>query len=371
MKNVLIVATSSWAGMGPYASEIINLFDKEDNVYYFCVEDERHFFSKNISQTIRAKGMILYRANSNLNKLCDLLFPPKKIVRRLLSICKEKDISKIHFLTSECPYSKTIISLCKNYDVFFTVHDLYPHEAQKAFHEMIRQRRMYQLLENTRKAVENLITNSKSQEAELRKMYPDKNIFYHEFPSLMNASIVSGHDMPSEIKGRNKYVLYFGRIEKYKGIDLAYNAFIEREELKGYTLVIAGSGTIYFKRDVKKENNIVFINRYIKDEEVACLFEHAIITLYPYISATQSGVLSLSCYFGKPIIASDVPYFRIVGEKGLGLNFKRNDIDSLAETILSAFRGGLLNFAETANRYYKTHFSKESLKGQLLEIYNR
>ena len=55
----------------------------------------------------------------------------------------------------------------------------------------------------------------------------------------------------------------------------------------------------------------------------------------------------------------------------MGLNFKRNDIDSLAETILSAFRGGLLNFAETANRYYKTHFSKESLKGQLLEIYNR
>lgn len=70
--------------------------------------------------------------------------------------------------------------------------------------------------------------------------------------------------------------------------------------------MIAGSGEVYFP--IQKYENIILINRYIKDEEIAWLFNHAKLTVYPYISATQSGVLSVSCYFGKPIIASDVPF---------------------------------------------------------------
>lgn len=35
MKKVLIVATTSYAGMGPYVSGIVNTFLPNDDVYYF------------------------------------------------------------------------------------------------------------------------------------------------------------------------------------------------------------------------------------------------------------------------------------------------------------------------------------------------
>ena len=43
------------------------------------------------------------------------------------------------------------------------------------------------------------------------------------------------------------------------------------------------------------------INRYIKDSEVAYLYQHAQCVVYPYISATQSGVLSLAFYYQTPV----------------------------------------------------------------------
>lgn len=91
-------------------------------------------------------GRILYKANSKLNKLTALFWPPSSIVKTLKAYCKEKHIDVIHFLTSEVPYSKTIISLSHSYKVFFTVHDLHPHEAKKVFYKQFRHKIMYRNL---------------------------------------------------------------------------------------------------------------------------------------------------------------------------------------------------------------------------------
>ena len=69
-------------------------------------------------------------------------------------------------------------------------------------------------------------------------------------------------------------------------------------------------------------------NRYIKDTEVSYLYQHAHCVVYPYISATQSGVLSLAFYYNTPLLASDVPFFKSSLEsEGTGLLFKNGDID--------------------------------------------
>lgn len=371
MSNVLLVATSSWAGMGPYASEIINSFNPEDNVRYFVVEDERHYFSDNIDQMLRNNGVIVYRKNSNINKLCDLFYPSKKISELLLEYCDQNNINKIHFLTSESSYGKTIFLLSKKYDLFFTVHDLYPHEAHKAFHKMIRHKILYRKLYFIRKIIDNLVTNSREQEKELRIMYPMKNIDYFAFPSLINNTIINGSAIPPELVNKNNYILFFGRIEEYKGIELVYKAFMESVALQNFTLVIAGSGDLYFQRNFDKEKNIIIINRYINDNEVSYLFKHAIITVYPYISATQSGVLSLSCYYGKPIIASDVPFFKVVSEQGLGLNFQKGNLNDLIEKLIKLLSSDLTHIFECEKQYYEKNYSHNSLREKLLSIYNR
>ena len=46
MKRTLIVATTSYAGMGPYVSEIVNTFSPEDDVFFFFHDYEDEFFKK-------------------------------------------------------------------------------------------------------------------------------------------------------------------------------------------------------------------------------------------------------------------------------------------------------------------------------------
>ena len=69
---------------------------------------------------------------------------------------------------------------------YYTVHDLHPHEAKKVFYKQFRHKMMYRKLAQIRSGVNNLITNSKSQEVELKEMFPEKKVYYHEFPSLIN-----------------------------------------------------------------------------------------------------------------------------------------------------------------------------------------
>lgn len=70
-------------------------------------------------------------------------------------------------------------------------------------------------------------------------------------------------------------------------------------------------GTLPFERAVG-EINVIMINRYIKDTEIRYMYEQAACVVYPYISATQSGVLSLAFYFRTPTLTSDVPFFVVL-----------------------------------------------------------
>ena len=182
-----------------------------------------------------------------------------------------------------------------------TVHDLHPHESKKEWYKELRFKLIYKRLHENIVYAKNLITNSETQYEELKSSYPDKKIYYHSFPSLVTENIKNGKDMPLELETIDKpYILFFGRIEEYKGITLLYKVFTESIELsEHYTLVIAGRGTLPFTR-IPNEKNVIIINRYIKDTEIAYMYQHAHCTVYPYISATQSGVISLSIYFQTP-----------------------------------------------------------------------
>lgn len=215
-----------------------------------------------------------------------------------------------------------------------------------------------------------MVTNSRAQYSELKETYPQRKIFFHEFPSLVTPVLASGNIVPKELKGISRpYILFFGRIEEYKGISLLYKAFTESSLTAKYNLVIAGSGTIAFSRSEK--DHVIFINRYIKDEEVKFLYENASCVVYPYISATQSGVLSLAYYFGTPVLASDVDYFKsIIEASGAGRLFEKGDIKDLKlklqNILLSQDRNELI---AKEKAYYSKFYDGEAIRKELLTIY--
>jgi len=368
--NILLVATVSYAGMGPYASEIINSLADEANIFFFLVEDERFFFSKNIKSSLRSKGRILKRENGKFNKLFDLLVSPKTIVKQLNAYCKENKIDVIHFITSDTVYYKDILYMSNHYKVCYTVHDLHPHEAQKIFYKMWKHDLAHKRISRIINKIDYLVTNSRNQYEEMIMEYKDKYIFFHEFPSLVSNTVREGNLIPSEIESENSYILFFGRIEKYKGIEFLYNTYLSNlESFKNTKLVIAGSGDIYFPRS-ENEQDVIFINRYIKDEEITCLFKNAKCVVYPYISASQSGVLSLSCYFQVPILTSDVSFFKHAVKGGIGHTFKARDVEDLKLQLIEIMKMDTGAMQKKQKEYYETFYNKISLSKGLMNIYD-
>lgn len=112
---------------------------------------------------------------------------------------------------------------------------------------------------------------------------------------------------PSEMRIDKDYFLFFGRIDKYKGISNLLRAY-RNVSSNVLPLVIAGGGcfTDEENRLIEGCNNLTVINRYIYDEEMKWLLHHMSVAVLPYIEATQSGIIPLAYLFGKPVMVSNV-----------------------------------------------------------------
>ena len=103
-----------------------------------------------------------------------------------------------------------------------------------------------------------------------------------------------------------EYILFFGRIDEYKGVDLLIDAYNQSKVIdSGVKLVIAGKGEIKY-HEKKLPSGIILLNRYIHNDELANLIRNCKFVVLPYRSATQSGCVMSSFAFNKPILATRV-----------------------------------------------------------------
>lgn len=107
-----------------------------------------------------------------------------------------------------------------------------------------------------------------------------------------------------------KYLLFFGFIRDYKGLDVLINAL--RYLPQDVHLIIAGEVYGTFDKYQEQINSLSLSGRihpfldYIADDEVTNYFSIAEVCVLPYKSATQSGITSISHHFDVPLIATDV-----------------------------------------------------------------
>ena len=107
-----------------------------------------------------------------------------------------------------------------------------------------------------------------------------------------------------------KYLLFFGFIRDYKGLDLLLKSMVGLPE--EYELIVAGE--IYgsfdkYQQIIDKEKiakRVHLFSQYIPDDEVTTYFSASDVCILPYKNATQSGITAISHHFDLPIIATDV-----------------------------------------------------------------
>jgi glycosyltransferase involved in cell wall biosynthesis len=113
--------------------------------------------------------------------------------------------------------------------------------------------------------------------------------------------------------------LFFGRIQKYKGLDDLLDAFsLVLQTHPEAKLIIAGSGKLWFDlgRYGIPERNLVFLNRFIPPAELANLLRRCRVVVCPYKDATQSGVVMSAYALKKPVIVTNVGALATVVEDG-------------------------------------------------------
>lgn len=373
MKKVLFICSESSPGMRDYAIPVICAAMKVMDVYAIFVDNHEKTYSDFFPYKDDSRYISFRQPNNKIAKIFFRIYA-NRIYQTILDVCQKNGIEIVWSLTGDSMLSPFINRLSKKFRFIYTVHDLVPHDT--VYKSVLERLKFEWLFINREKKIRevsfNLASNSKSQVKTLEHLYPQKHIEYFNFPSLVNVEKL-GSLKCKEMEGVDNYILFFGRIEKYKGLEYLYEAFVNSSKLQKYKLVIAGSGYLYFKRDPLKERNVLFLNRFISDDEVAPLFANASAVVYPYVSATQSGVMSLAYYYQKPLLLSDIQFFRDCAVDGeTALFFKNKDAESLQtqlENLMEEVDWDKMRKAQAV--FYKDMYSEDTLVTQLSGIIER
>lgn len=140
------------------------------------------------------------------------------------------------------------------------------------------------------------------------------------------------------------YLLFFGFIRDYKGLDLLLGAManpdIRKRKIK---LLVAGEfytdSKPYFDLIQKHrlENAVIMSNDFIPDSRVADYFNAASVVVQPYKDATQSGVTQIAYHFEKPMITTDVGGLAEIVPDGKVGYVVQPSVNEISEAIIRFF----------------------------------
>ena len=116
-----------------------------------------------------------------------------------------------------------------------------------------------------------------------------------------------------ELKEQGRYLLFFGFIRKYKGLDLLLRAFAD-ERIQNQKVKLIVAGEFYDDKqpylDLINElgigEQVILHDRYIPKEAVKFYFGASDLVAQPYRDATQSGVTQIAYHFEKPMLVTNV-----------------------------------------------------------------
>ena len=110
-----------------------------------------------------------------------------------------------------------------------------------------------------------------------------------------------------------RYVLFFGLIRDYKGLDLLLRAFAD-QRLRGKKTKLIVAGEFYSNAEVYEQlerelgvaEHIIWYKEFIPADQVRYFFAVADLVAQPYKTATQSGITQIAYHFERPMLVTDV-----------------------------------------------------------------
>jgi glycosyltransferase involved in cell wall biosynthesis len=178
-----------------------------------------------------------------------------------------------------------------------------------------------------------------------------------------------------QLNPNHQYVLFFGFIRKYKGLDLLLEAFADpRFRNRSIRLLIAGEfydSPEHYNSLIEQhqlEDLIVRRHEFIPNSEVADYFSASDLIALTYHSATQSGVTQVAYHFEKPMLATNVGGLEETVPHGkVGYCVEKNPT-AIADSILDFFDNQRENEFLEGIQEEKKKYSWDNLVSALQKI---
>jgi glycosyltransferase involved in cell wall biosynthesis len=229
------------------------------------------------------------------------------------------------------------------------------------------------------RATDGFVAMSRSVWEDIRRHAPGKPAAYTPHPIYDNygpkserAAALARLELPAE----RAYLLFFGFVRAYKGLDLLLEA-LGRPELRELPLDLIVAGEFYedpapYCDQIDRlglSRRVHLFDRYIPKEEVRHFFAAANLVTQPYKSATQSGITQLAYQFERPMLVSEVGGLPEIVEHGKTGYVVAPEPGAIAAGILDFFEHGWEAEMTREVARQKHRFSWEKLADTLLAVY--
>jgi glycosyltransferase involved in cell wall biosynthesis len=351
MPKVLLLSLQKFGGGAIDSLEMSNALVENKFFHYVLISEGNELKEKFTDSEYRKVFKIKTFASNYLSFLINTFLFLKwiKLVEILRKI--KPDIIHITHFHIWCFFVYLFRPLFK-YKIFYGVHDNpFEPKEEPAF--------LMNFLEKFFvKKADLILTYSNFMKESIKKYVLNKTV--EVLPLGIHSDLCPQLEKKFNLKKESLNVLFFGRLENYKGIDTLVKAFkiLKKENLK-IQLTIAGRGKI--EKDLENkiyELGIVFKNYWLSNEELCKLIKECDILVAPYKKATQSGIISTALAYGIPVVATNVGSFKEYikdGENGFLINV--DDFLSLAEKVKIFYqdRNLILKMAEKSKEIGKNY----------------
>lgn len=174
-----------------------------------------------------------------------------------------------------------------------------------------------------------------------------------------------------------RYMLFFGFIRDYKGLDLLLKAMAD-PALNQMPVKLIIAGEFYTDprpyqeliRELGIGDQIVMMDRFIGDHEVNRYFCSADIVVQPYKDATQSGVTQIGYYFEKPMLVTNVGGLaEIIPDQKAGYVVRPDEKD-IAYALIDFYRNKRQSEFEAGVADEKKKFSWSNMIRAIENVFN-
>ncbi len=320
--KIILTSFSTRSAIGDYFYLLAKELAKKSDLFLLVP----HYFNRNIEK------VKVYKFKSGRNKFLALLnFLNPFNILKILNFINKTEPQIVHLFFGEGYPPAIILAIylkLKKIPFVITLHDPEIHpgnfiEKLNGFFRII-----------TLKLASGIHLHSKIFIENLKKLgIKEEKIFVIPHGSFAPLFI----KFKKENIRKENIVLFFGRLEKYKGLEYFIRAGLK---LKGkYKFIIAGPGKLGKNLlQIIQNNNEIFElhNRFLSEEEIAELFQKSKVCVLPYIQATQSAIPLISAFFGVSVVATKVGAFVEDVPRVNGILVEPANIDSLIEGILNA-----------------------------------